>query len=138
MNITHEVGNVGELRVAYEAARRGYTISIPFGHDAKYDLVVDRGGILQRVQVKTVTSDGKVIKVHTRSPGRVDGKVNINKYTSADIEWIVVVDLTSDVCLFVPASELGSTGKDAMSFRITLPKNNQRKNVRFVEDYLTW
>lgn len=138
MNITHAVGNVGEFRIAYEAAKRGYVVSIPMGHDVKYDLIVDRGGKLERVQVKTVTSNGAVIKAHMRSPGRIDGKISINKYTSEDVDWIVVFDVTTELCLFVPASELGSSGKDALTFRVKPAKNNQRKNVRFVEDYMMW
>ena len=32
---------------------KGYGVSFPFGHNHQYDLIVDKDGILYRIQVKT-------------------------------------------------------------------------------------
>jgi hypothetical protein len=37
----------------HDLVRAGYLVSIPFGEDHRYDLVVEKDGILSRVQVKT-------------------------------------------------------------------------------------
>ena len=42
---------IAELAVMAEAIARGYRVSIPFGEDSPYDLVVERNGRLERVQV---------------------------------------------------------------------------------------
>ena len=37
---------------------KGYGVSFPFGHSHQYDLIVDKEGILYRVQVKTAKQEG--------------------------------------------------------------------------------
>ena len=65
-------GDAAELAVALDLRRRGYRMAFPFGEDCDYDLVVDRHGTLERVQVKYGRSDGRVLEislpVRTRSP----------------------------------------------------------------------
>jgi hypothetical protein len=137
MKTTHEIGNIGEARVIFEAAKRGYTVCIPQGHDARYDLVVDIDGKLCKVQVKTTKSDGHVVKVNTRSVGKLDGEIIAKKYTEQEVDWIVVYDITTDKCAFVPASLLG-TGRYALALRITPSSNNQNKFIRWFSDYEQW
>lgn len=45
-------GNLGEIKVASEFIKWGCTVSFPFGDNARYDLIVDDGDSLKRVQVK--------------------------------------------------------------------------------------
>ncbi|WP_226021910.1 group I intron-associated PD-(D/E)XK endonuclease [Halomicrobium salinisoli] len=51
-------GEKSELAVASEMVMKGYGVSLPFGHEHQYDLVVDRDGTLYRVQVKTAKQEG--------------------------------------------------------------------------------
>jgi hypothetical protein len=84
-------GDLAELRVAADILSRGHRIAIPFGEDWDYDLVVCRDGsaMLERVQVKHVTSDGEVIPVRCRSMSLTNGRVRaVKKYTSAMVDWI--------------------------------------------------
>ena len=73
-------GDLAELMVAADLRRRGYKIAIPFGEDCDYDLVVDRRGTLERVQVKYATSDGSVVLVRCRSHSLTNGKVRATKH----------------------------------------------------------
>ena len=46
-------GDIGEARAIYEFTKMGYLISIPTSTHCPYDLIIDDGQKLQRVQVKT-------------------------------------------------------------------------------------
>jgi hypothetical protein len=129
-------GDLAELRVASDLRARGHKIAFPFGEDWDYDLIVEREGILERVQVKYTKSDASIVYVRCRSVSLTNGKVRqIKKYTAKTIDWIAVYDETTDRCYYVPAAELAN-GRDLLSLRLTATKNNQRSGVRFAEDYL--
>lgn len=128
-------GDLAELMVAADLRRRGYTVAIPFGEDSDYDLVVDRRGNLERVQVKYSTSDGEVITVRCRSHSLTNGRVRSTKrYTTATIDWLAIYDPVSNRIFYVPAAELGD-GKAMLHLRLTSPRNGQRSGIRWCEDY---
>jgi hypothetical protein len=60
-------GTVLELEFAAECIRRGAVVSQPFGDNAHYDLLVDGGGRIYRVQVKTASpsANGRSYSVNT-------------------------------------------------------------------------
>jgi hypothetical protein len=129
-------GDTAELAVALDLRKRGYLVSFPYGEDSDYDLVVDRDGVLERVQVKYTSSDGQVILVRCRSYSLTKGKIKSTKYyTAATVDWIAVFDATTDRCYYVPAVLLGS-GMNVLSLRLTPARNNQRLGVRMAADFL--
>ena len=135
---THLRGDYAELKIAGEAFKRGYKVSFPFGHDSHYDLIVDRNNILERVQVKCIHSDGKLLKIPGRSIGKENGKSVRRNYTPDTIEWLSVFDEFDEECYFIPSSILGTKGKDYISLRIAPTKNNQTKNVLWAKDFKDW
>jgi hypothetical protein len=135
MNST-QIGAIGEARLLYEAAKRGYKVAIPVGHDWRYDVIVERDGNLERVQVKTMNSDGDVIKVPTFSNRtHVNGKQVSISYHPSEFDWIVAFDITTDTCYFIPSCDMTGGG---LRLRINPSKNNQIKKVRWAKDYLKW
>lgn len=46
-------GEISEAVVISELLKRNLTVSVPFGENARYDLVVDDDGDFERVQCKT-------------------------------------------------------------------------------------
>jgi Holliday junction resolvase-like predicted endonuclease len=129
-------GDVAELKVACDLRDRGYRIAIPFGEESDYDLIIDRDGFVERVQVKYTESDGVVIEVNCRSNSLTNGKVrSVKRYTAATIDWLAVYDRTTDRCYYIPASELGE-GRDRVSLRLKPPRNIQRAGIHFAEHYL--
>ena len=130
-----QLGDTAELAVALDLRRRGYRVAFPFGEDCDYDLVVDRNGRLERVQVKHTRSDGEVVIVRCRSQSLTNGKVRATKrYTAETIEWLAVYDATSGRCFYVPASEL-ATGRAELRLRVTPARNGQRRGIRNAADY---
>ena len=50
---TYDKGNISESIVMSAYLKAGFTVSIPFGSGAPYDLIVDTGSRLYKIQVKT-------------------------------------------------------------------------------------
>ncbi len=135
---TKSKGDLGEAMVIAECLRRGYKVAIPFGDDWRYDIIVDRGFGLDKVQIKYTESDGQVIKVRTSSRGNSIAKDGVKyvekKYTAEEIDWLAVYDKTSNRCYFIPSHKFAD-GKSAFWLRLVPPGNNQ-KEMNWAEDYI--
>jgi len=58
MKDTKTKGALTVLEFAYECVKRGATVSEPIGDNSRYDLIVDSGTRLSRVQVKKANDQG--------------------------------------------------------------------------------
>ena len=130
-------GDLAELMVAADLLRQGHKLALPYGEDWDYDLIVGRDcGALEKVQVKHVRSDGRVVVVKCLSRSLTAGRVRATKrYTAQTVDWIAVWDATSERCYYVPACELGA-GRATINLRLDPPANGQRAGVRFAANYL--
>ena len=130
-------GNLGELRVAADLVERGCNVFLPFGEDTDIDLIAEYEGRLHRVQVKFTKSDGQIVVVRCRSHSLTNGKVRRSKiYTTAMVDWVVVYDLTTDRCYYVPSWVLGAEGRSQLMLRLVPALNGQSRRIRRAEDYL--
>jgi hypothetical protein len=128
-------GDVAELMVAADLRRRGYRICIPFGEDCDYDLVIERHGNLERVQVKYARSNGARLFVKCYSHSLTNGRIRATKcYTAEMIEWIAVWDATTAIPYYVPAATFD--GHKQLTLRVGPTRNNQRLHIRDARDYL--
>jgi hypothetical protein len=125
-------GDLAELAVALDLRRRGYGVAFPFGEASAYDLIVERGHKLERVQVKHARSNGSVLVVRCCTHTIVAGKQRSTLlYTAKHIDWLAAYDSTTETCFYIPAAELA-----ALQLRLTPARNNQRRRIRFASDYL--
>ena len=128
-------GALAELKVACDLVRRGYGIAIPYGEDSDFDLIVCRGGSLERVQVKHSTSRAGIVVVKCSSHSLTNGKVRrVKRYTAETIDWVAIWDSTTDRCFYVPSVELG-TGRSCLHLRLTPARNGQIHGIRNADDY---
>ncbi len=132
---THSRGDIAEMKIAVDAMARGYKVSIPFGHDTSYDLVIDIDGEMNRVQVKCVISEDDRILIPGRSIGKLEGNSVRRNYTKDNIDWIAVLDERTDNIYYIGAEELGPTGKDYITLRLKPTLNNQVKGIRWAKDF---
>jgi hypothetical protein len=130
---TKDAGTLGEVMVIADAVRRGYKVAVPLGENGRYDLIVERLGRLERLQVKYVESDGVVIAVRCRS---CNGWLTI-RYCESDFEWLAVYDRTTNACYYIPSKFMG-TGRVQMSLRLTPTRNHQARRVLWAKDFLDW
>lgn len=77
-----------ELFVAREAMEMGCNVSLPYGGKAKYDLLIERGGEVLKIQVKTASSvsSNKPLTLQIRG---------LNAYTESQVDFFAgVVNLS--------------------------------------------
>lgn len=126
-------GDIAELKAQLRATELGYTISIP-NHHCRYDLVLDDGHKLWRVQVKY--ANGKP----SNSDGSVVVKLEYNDrtkhsytYNALEIDALVVyLPKIDKLCWFPPNVYVG---KKRLSIRVDKPKNGQVKHLVVADKY---
>lgn len=124
-------GNLTELQCISAFYEMGYSVSIPYGENSRYDFIADVEGHLIRVQVKTSSTkdDGKSYSFSCRS-SRTNGKRTINKkYTKSEIDYFAT--FIKGKCYIVPVEEC-STSK---CLRFVESDNNQQECINFEENY---
>lgn len=125
-------GNIGEIKVASEFIKWGCIVSFPFGDNARYDLIIDDGNSLKRVQVKYADSkeNGSWRCTCVSSTNHTTNK-NLHGYQNdVDIMAFYIAEL--DECIMFNISEIKN--KTKIHVRNTLPKNNQ-SNVIYIKDH---
>ena len=105
MNRRHiNSGAPAELLTAQKLLQLGYVVSFPFAAKASYDLIVDTGLKLIRVQIKTIyqaqTDNGKKWMMDFLKPRGMRAK--IEKYTNKDCDYIVGANPFYNCCYIFP------------------------------------
>ncbi|QCS44025.1 group I intron-associated PD-(D/E)XK endonuclease [Natrinema versiforme] len=81
MRNSKAVGDETEARAISELIASGYSVSIPFGDNDKYDLIVDDGTDLYRIQCKTGWSNKpETLRFNTHSQTTKDGTYHEETY----------------------------------------------------------
>jgi hypothetical protein len=128
-------GDLAELMVAADLRRRGYKIALPYGEDWDYDLIIERQGALERIQVKYCASDGSIVPVKCYSHSLTNGRVRATKrYTAKTVDWIAVWDATTGTPYYVPSAVFD--GFQTLHLRLTPARNNQSLRIRHAADFL--
>lgn len=104
---TKQVGDTSESLVLAELTRRGYQVSVPFGDNDRYDLVVDDGDALYRVQVKTGWREDGCVRFKTGSRTTTDGRPTVEDYTADEVDAFAVRCRESDRLFWVPFEDAG-------------------------------
>lgn len=105
-----EQGNIGEARAIYEYTKLGYLVSKPLTNNTKYDLIVDDGETLKRVQVKTTqcrvgTKEQYSVVLSTRGGNT---KANTVRFRSvADYDELFILTEKNE-CWMIPAAAFSS------------------------------
>lgn len=123
-------GDLTEAVVIAELKRRAIPVSIPFGNNERYDVIIEmpRGRLL-KVQIKTGWfSDGKVTfkgySLHTNSTG------NVHKRYEGDVDYFLVYchELTEMYLVREDEFEM------QMSLRVEQPKQ-VHETINWADDY---
>lgn len=131
--ISKDKGNIGEAVVLAEFIKYGVQVSIPFGDNARYDLIAEFNGKLNKIQVKycnQITVNNSISCPCASSTNHTTNK----KYTTYenDVDYFCFYIPAWDKVLLVPIEIIGT--KKQIVFRQDKPKNNQ-SNVNFVDNY---
>jgi hypothetical protein len=129
-NHTNVNGNVSESAVLNAFSRAGFVISLPFGNGAPYDLIVDTGERLLKVQVKTGRLRGGRVLFPSQ---RINGHhgTRRHKYDEGEIDLFAVYCQENETVYLVPTLGALTEGR----LRVSSTKNNQRQNIRWAKDF---
>ena len=130
---TKTKGNIGEAIILSEFVKRGIQVSIPFGDNARYDLIAEFNGKLNKIQIKYCSqlSETGSITCKTSSSKNHTTNKRLDTYKN-DVDYIAFyIQPWNDSCLISIEDCLGNT----FSLRKEKPKNNQSKKIHLVDDY---
>ena len=126
----YEYGNNSEAIVLAAYLTAGFTVSLPFGAGASYDLVVDGGSRFFKIQVKTAWVSGGCVlyKSQRRQPG---AGLTRRPYRSGEVDYFVAYCPANKTMYAVAAENHGVEGR----LRLVPAKNGQAKFVKWAADY---
>ncbi len=107
-------GNIGLAKAMYELQVLGYRNSIPFTENQKYDLICEKDGKLNKVQIKTTKQCSKyrIYSANLRTLGGNQSYHTAKKREEGDYDLLYV--LTDDnISYLIP--EKAITAKSAIS-----------------------
>jgi PD-(D/E)XK endonuclease len=127
---TKSIGDRSEAIVLAELVKRGYLVSIPFGENQRYDLIIDDGTRLSRVQVKTGRLRGGVIVYNCSSSHAHRGGAARPYFR--EIEYLAVYCPDTEKVYMLPEQELTAT---SAHLRLSPTRNNMVKTIRWASEF---
>ena len=128
------IGDRSALAVMWPLRARGYDLLVPFGENTRYDLVIDDGERLAKVQCKTgrIRQGAVVFKVCSSYAHHPNPKQRFRRYgESVDFYGVHCPD--NGGVYLVPAAEFRDDF--AVALRVEPPKNFQRRRIRYAAPY---
>lgn len=129
-------GGIAQAKAEIRALEKGFLVSKPIVEGSRYDMIIDDGEKLHRVQIKY----GGTLQKKATGSITVDFRKTSNNgkikegYTSKEVDAIIIyIPYIDEICWF-PIELLD--GKKSLTIRYEKSKNNQSKNVFLVEDYI--
>jgi PD-(D/E)XK nuclease superfamily protein len=131
-NTMHK-GNSSEAIVLAAYTRAGFAVSLPFGSGSAYDMIVDIGARLIRVQVKTGWHHNGCLLYKGRRRIKDSNRNGLRRYRTDEVDFFAVYDPETDSIYVVPPADMGADG----CLRLNPVLNGQQKHIRWARDY-TW
>lgn len=127
---SHRKGELTEAIVIAELKRREIPVSIPFGDNERYDLIVETNDCeLFRIQVKTGWSSNGKIHFHGSSQ-HTNSKGNVYKSYDGEVDYFLVYSYELESMYLIPEDSF----ETSMSLRISDPKRMDR-SIKWATDY---
>jgi len=125
-----QIAREAELRFAAELTRKGWEIFFPYGEDSPIDILAHKKGEFMKIQIKATKIKCGAIACKLRSTNNWQNK----KYKLGEIDVFGFYDYEAKKGYLVPIKEV--LNKSEIKLRIDLPRNNQKKGIRYAKDYL--
>lgn len=126
---TKAKGEISEGHVIAHLLKRGFSVSMPFGDNQRYDLILDDGNRLWRVQVKTARRcDGGII-FQTAS---VNGFTGVRRTYAGQIDLFLVYSPDLNKVYRIPVEECGAYN---FKLRTEPTKGGPSSTVKWAKDY---
>jgi len=131
MNTTTQ-GEISEGHVIAHLLKRGYAVSIPFGNNQRYDLVIDDGSHLWRAQTKTARLEKGCLVFNCSN----NGYKGVRKTYQGQIDLFLIYSPHTDKVYRVPIEAATVT---SMMLRIDPTRAGSPKSpkhpIKWASDY---
>ena len=128
------VGDKTTLAVMAALYEAGYDLYTPFGENTRVDLIVEKGGELLRVQIKSGRlREGTVRFACCSTYGHHSAPALVRRSYHGEVDAFGVYCPETRRVYLVPIAELDNKNKAWL--RVEAPKNNQRDRIRWAADY---
>lgn len=129
-----EVGDRSTLAAMLGLKAAGYALLVPFGENTRYDLVIDDGAALARVQCKTGRlRDGAVEFPVTSTYGHHRNPGTARRAYYGQVDYFAVYCPETAGVYLVPIQDIAT--RASARLRVDPPRNGQRKRIRNARGY---
>jgi hypothetical protein len=127
---TKAVGEISEGIVIAELLKRGYSVSVPFGNNQRYDLILDDGHRLIKVQVKTGRLSQGCVIFQTVSKNGFTGEA---RHYRGQVELFLVYCPQLDTIYSIPVD---LCGLGEVRLRVDPPVGGNVSKIKYAKDYV--
>lgn len=130
---THRTGDISESKILARFIELGYVVLIPFNQGLRYDLVIEKEGAFQRVQVKTAwLMENGCIAFNSSSLDKSEQRDKTFRDYREDIDLFAAYCPQLEKIYLVPVADAASRH---CYLRIEPTQNGQTKGIRWAADY---
>jgi PD-(D/E)XK endonuclease len=126
-------GAAAEAELAAALIRLNLFVLRPVGEGGRYDLAIDTGTGILRVQCKWASRRGNVLTARCITSRHTPRGYLRSTYSAKEIDALAVYAPDTDRCYLIPIAE--AEGHSTLSLRLTPTGNNQAEGVRWAHDY---
>lgn len=126
-------GNIAEAAVVFHAARLGINVCRPLLEHGRYDLVLDIGGRLLRVQCKWAQHVGDVVVIRLIGSRFTPSGYVRTTYLRDEIDAVAGYCAPLDVCYLLPSELIA--GRTTIQLRLAQTKNGQEAGLHWATQY---
>lgn len=131
---TKTKGNIGEAVILAEFTKFGVQCSIPWGDNARYDLIAEFNGKLNKIQIKycdCITENSSYVCTLVSSTNHTTNK-RLHGYEN-DVDYMAFYIIQLNKCLLMPIDLCKD--KKTITFRNEVTKNNQKKKIHLIDGF---
>ena len=133
--LNKQKGNIGEAKCLAKMVELGVPVCLPFGDNERYDMIIERNGKLEKIQIKYSSqqeNEGSIVFKTASSANHTTNK-HYSTYEN-DVDAFLLYNALTDEVYYVPMEIIGT--KKTLTMRMQPSKNGQIKNCLFTSDYL--
>jgi hypothetical protein len=130
---TDQKGAIAEAEIAAAAIKLGVGVYRPLVDGGRYDLILEAGPTLLRVQCKWTPARGDVIGLRCYSSRRAPEGFRKRPYAADEVDCIAAYCPELDRCFLFTGAEFD--GRKHIQLRLAPSRNNQQTGINWADDF---